>query len=277
MTWSAVVSALDSSELLRSRVSLYRHPLAGRPILWHVVRALLDVSPPPVELRVLHHAGVSVAVGDDGAGPVVYQAVEPGDEALSLRAAVTTPGMKVLVDGAAPLISPATIARLLRAGESGVVTLLDGQDHAERIAVAGEGPAIASADDPRLPAGASRVAPTAAVELLRVVDRHSLGDAAVAVRDRVVRHHETQGATFILPATAWVDVDVRIGADTVIYPGVVLEGVTEIGSECVIGPHSRLVEATVGRGAELKGWNYITRTFVRNHAVLEPYERRGVD
>jgi hypothetical protein len=33
----------------------------------------------------------------------------------------------------------------------------------------------------------------------------------------------------------------------------------------------------VGRGAELKGWNYVSRTTVRNHAVLEAYERRGVD
>ena len=69
----------------------------------------------------------------------------------------------------------------------------------------------------------------------------------------------------------------RIGRDTVIYPGAVLEGMTEIGPECVIGPYSRLVDAQVGRGVELRGWNYVTRTSVRNHAVLEPYVRRGVD
>ena len=56
-----------------------------------------------------------------------------------------------------------------------------------------------------------------------------------------------------------------------------LEGATEIGAECVIGPFSRLVEATVGRGVELRGWNYVAHTSVRNHAVLEPYVRRGVD
>jgi bifunctional UDP-N-acetylglucosamine pyrophosphorylase/glucosamine-1-phosphate N-acetyltransferase len=74
-----------------------------------------------------------------------------------------------------------------------------------------------------------------------------------------------------------VDVDVRIGPDTVIYPGAVLEGQTEIGPECVVGPHSRVIDATIGRGVELKGWNYITRTSIRNHAVLEPYVRRGFD
>lgn len=69
--------------------------------------------------------------------------------------------------------------------------------------------------------------------------------------------------------------DVRIGTDTIIYPGAVLEGATEIGSECVIGPYSRIVESLVGRGAELMGWNYLSRATLRNHAVLEPYVRRG--
>ena len=56
-----------------------------------------------------------------------------------------------------------------------------------------------------------------------------------------------------------------------------LEGATVIGSECVIGPYSRIVEASIGRGVELAGWNYVARTSVRNHAVLEPYARRGLD
>ena len=276
MTWRAVVAALDESELLRSRVSVYRHPLGGRSILWHAVRALLDVDPPPSEVCVLHRAATPLTVDDDWPG-VTFTPVDAGDDSRALRAAVTWPGMTVLVDGAAPLISPQTVARLLRAAEVGVATLRDGREHAGRIAVAGEGPALASADDPRVPQGAARVAPTAPVELIRVSDRHTLSMAAVAVRDRVVRSHEAVGVSFLLPDTTWVDVDVRIGADTLIYPGVVLEGATRIGSECVIGPHTRLIEATIGRGVELKGWNYITRTSVRNHAVLEPYERRGLD
>jgi bifunctional UDP-N-acetylglucosamine pyrophosphorylase/glucosamine-1-phosphate N-acetyltransferase len=75
----------------------------------------------------------------------------------------------------------------------------------------------------------------------------------------------------------WLDVDVRIGPDTLVYPGVVMEGETDVGTGCVIGPHSRLIEATIGGGAELRGWNYVARASVRSHAVLEPYVRRGID
>ena len=59
--------------------------------------------------------------------------------------------------------------------------------------------------------------------------------------------------------------------------GTVIEGATDIGSECVIGPYSRIVESRIGRGAELKGWNYVARTTIRNRAILEPYVRRGFD
>jgi bifunctional UDP-N-acetylglucosamine pyrophosphorylase/glucosamine-1-phosphate N-acetyltransferase len=158
-----------------------------------------------------------------------------------------------------------------------VAGLPDGRDERGYVAVGGEGPALASADDPRNPLIALRIAATSPDELIRVTDRHSLADAAVAIRDRLVRVHEERGVTFILPATIWIDADVRIGADTLVYPGAVLEGQTNIGSECVIGPYSRVVDSTIGKGVELKGWNYVARTSIRNHAVLEPYVRRGLD
>lgn len=277
MTWRAVVAALDEHAAFRSRVSAYLHPLAGRSALWHVVRALLDVAPPPREIVVLHLAGAPAHVDVGAAAPVRFVAVEQGDELRALRAAVTPPGQTVLVDGVAALITQATISRLLRAAEHGLAAVHGDGELTARVAVAGEGPALASAEDPRVPDGAARVAPSTAVELLQVTDRHALSDASLAIRDRLVRRHERAGVSFLLPATTWVDVDVRIGADTLIYPGVVLEGASEIGGECVIGPYSRVVDSVVGRGAELKGWNYLVRAHLRGRAVLEAYARRGDD
>ncbi len=277
MSWSAVISALDDGEAFRSRVSVYLHPLAGRPIVWHVIRTLAQVPDRPTEVIVLYRASQPIALPSDTPVTVRAVAVNAGTEMVSLRAAVTTSGPKVLIDGAAALVEPATIARLLRAGEAGIATLRDERNGARYVAVAGEGPALASQEDPRLPRGAVRVAATTPEELIRIADRHTFSQASLALHDRLVKQHEARGVTFVLPGTTWIDVDVRIGVDTVIYPGVVLEGLTEIGVECVIGPHSRLVEARIGKGVELKGWNYVTRTQIRNHAVLEPYVRRGYD
>lgn len=274
MSWRAVVAALDEGEAFRSRVSMYLHPLAGRPVIWHVMSSLLQTTPAPREVLVLHRADIAVLL-PDLPPKVRYQAVAQGDEQRALRAAVTPAGLTLLVDGSAALLTPATFARLLRAAESGTAAIGAESEHLPRLAVAGEGPALASADDPRHPHGAAWVAASESAEQLRVVDRHALAEAGVTVRDRLVRQHQSRGVSFLLPGTVWMDVDVRIGADTVIYPGVVLEGSTVIGSECVIGPYSRVVEATVGRGAELSGWNAVVRTTVRNQAVLEPFARRG--
>ena len=145
------------------------------------------------------------------------------------------------------------------------------------LAVAGDGAELAALDDPWASGSASLVDAGSRADALRITDRHALSEAATALRDRLVRRHEAAGVTFLLPATSWIDVDVDIGADTMIYPGCVLEGVTTIGAECVIGPHSRVVEATVGRGVELKGWNYVSRVAVRDHAILEAHERRDAD
>lgn len=270
-----MVAALDRGDTFRSRISIYLHPLAGRPIVWHVLRALGDTSPPPDRITLLHRADIAMPLPTTL--PVAAEAVAISEESeiRSLRAALTSPGVKVLVDGGAPLLASTTIARLLRAGDGGLAAIMSHDEVA--LALVGEGPALASAEDPRRPHGVVRVSATEEVERIRVHDRHTLSDAAVAIRDQIVRRHEANGVSFVLPATTWVDADVRIGPDSVIYPGAVLEGHTEIGAECVIGPHSRIVDSTIGRGAELKGWNYVTRTSIRNHAVLEPYVRRGYD
>lgn len=277
MRWRAVVAALDGAELLRSRVSVYLHPLGGRPILWHVVRSLLDVTPAPESVTIVHDEDVAAGLGEALPGVTYAPAPHGGSAAVALRAAIEGHDVLTLVvDGAAPLLAAGTLELLLRQGEQGPVSIPDVAEPGRRLASAAAAGLLLAADDARWLPGAAMLA-TADEERLRIVDRHSLSQAAVAVRDRLIGEHERRGVSFLLPATTWVDVDVRIGPDTIVYPGCVLEGPTVIGSECVIGPHSRLVEATVGGGAELKGWNYVSRSTVRNHAVMEPHERRSID
>ena len=71
--------------------------------------------------------------------------------------------------------------------------------------------------------------------------------------------------------------NVRIGRDSIIYPSVTIEGQSTVGAETVIGPGCRIIDSWIGSGVELKGWNYIAHTSVRNRAILEPYVRRGFD
>jgi bifunctional UDP-N-acetylglucosamine pyrophosphorylase/glucosamine-1-phosphate N-acetyltransferase len=81
--------------------------------------------------------------------------------------------------------------------------------------------------------------------------RVQLEEAARVLRARINREHMLAGVTMIDPAAAYVDVDVAIGYDTVLYPGVVLEGQTRIGARCVLYPGCHLRDTTVGEDTTL--------------------------
>jgi bifunctional UDP-N-acetylglucosamine pyrophosphorylase/glucosamine-1-phosphate N-acetyltransferase len=57
------------------------------------------------------------------------------------------------------------------------------------------------------------------------------------------------GVTLVDPATTYIDVGVRIGADTVLRPMTFLEGDTSIGRRCEIGPSTRLRDTRVADDA----------------------------
>ncbi len=82
-------------------------------------------------------------------------------------------------------------------------------------------------------------------ESLGVNDRVALAQATRLMQQRINEQHMRNGVTLIDPATTYIDTDVKIGADTVIEPGVYLKGKTVIGEDCHIGTHSELVDATL--------------------------------
>ena len=51
---------------------------------------------------------------------------------------------------------------------------------------------------------------------------------------------------------AYIGVDVKIGQDTIIYPGNVIEGDTVIGESCVIYPNSRVNNSIIEEGVEIQ-------------------------
>ena len=79
-----------------------------------------------------------------------------------------------------------------------------------------------------------------------VNDRVQLAALGAELNRRIVTAHQRAGVTITDPATTWIDVDVTIGRDTVVYPGTQLLGATQIGGRCQIGPDTTLTDVTVG-------------------------------
>ncbi|MBM3268112.1 MAG: bifunctional UDP-N-acetylglucosamine diphosphorylase/glucosamine-1-phosphate N-acetyltransferase GlmU [Candidatus Sericytochromatia bacterium] len=84
------------------------------------------------------------------------------------------------------------------------------------------------------------------------------------------------------PATTFIGPRVAIGADTVIEPFTQIHGGSRIGAGCVIGSHSRLVDAVVGNGATVRSSDVVDseigeRTTVGPFARLRDHALVGSD
>ena len=79
-----------------------------------------------------------------------------------------------------------------------------------------------------------------------VDDREQLAFAEAEMRQRINRNWMVAGVRIMAPHSAYIDVSVKLAADVVIHPGVVLRGQTVIAEDAIIGPHTHLVDCVVG-------------------------------
>jgi bifunctional UDP-N-acetylglucosamine pyrophosphorylase/glucosamine-1-phosphate N-acetyltransferase len=108
-------------------------------------------------------------------------------------------------------------------------------------------------------------------EALGVNSRRQLAEVHAALSRAVLLRLMDAGVTVLDPATTWVHDTVEIGPDTVLYPGVTLEGQTRIGSGCVIRGGSRLTDVTVGDGAEVLDHTVATQSAIGARAHVGPF------
>ena len=83
-------------------------------------------------------------------------------------------------------------------------------------------------------------------ETLGVNDRVVLSEAESVMRRRIAEKHMRNGVTIINPDNTYISADAKIGRDTVIQPGTMIEGHTVIGEKCTIGPNSQIVDSEIG-------------------------------
>jgi bifunctional UDP-N-acetylglucosamine pyrophosphorylase/glucosamine-1-phosphate N-acetyltransferase len=112
--------------------------------------------------------------------------------------------------------------------------------------------------------------------------RADLARTTRVVRERINARHLANGVTLDDPDTTYIDVDVRIGRDTVIHPMTFLSGGTRIAKGCEIGPATRIVDSSVGEGAVVqfsvvRGSRIGARAEVGPFAHLRPGTRVGPD
>jgi bifunctional UDP-N-acetylglucosamine pyrophosphorylase/glucosamine-1-phosphate N-acetyltransferase len=108
-------------------------------------------------------------------------------------------------------------------------------------------------------------------EIRGINSRTELAEVSSMIRQQKNEELMAAGVTLIDPATTYVDADVVVGPDTVIYPCVFLEGSTRIGSACEIQSGSRIVNSTIGDRVCVRNHTVVTDSTVESGSFLGPF------
>ncbi len=107
-------------------------------------------------------------------------------------------------------------------------------------------------------------------DLRGVNSRIQLAESEAIFRKRINEKWLLEGVTMIDPSNTYIDKDVVIGSDTIIYPGTTLKGKTVIGEDCEIGPNAHLDNVRVGDGTSIKE-STLKDSEVGNQTTVGPY------
>jgi bifunctional UDP-N-acetylglucosamine pyrophosphorylase/glucosamine-1-phosphate N-acetyltransferase len=109
-------------------------------------------------------------------------------------------------------------------------------------------------------------------EIIGINTRFHLAEAEAAMRARINRAHMLAGVTIVNPAATYIDPDVTIGPDTVVWPNTYLHGKTVIGTGCNIGPNTIAKDTTIGNDCEILA-AVMEKAVVEDNVSIGPFAR----
>lgn len=107
-------------------------------------------------------------------------------------------------------------------------------------------------------------------ELMGVNSRVELSKAEEIMRRRINESHMVNGVTIIDTNSTYIESNVEIGNDTIVYPGTMLQGNTKIGSSCIIGMNSSITNSQIGNYTEVES-STIIDSIVGENTTVGPY------
>jgi bifunctional UDP-N-acetylglucosamine pyrophosphorylase/glucosamine-1-phosphate N-acetyltransferase len=108
-------------------------------------------------------------------------------------------------------------------------------------------------------------------EIRGINSRVELAAVSRIVRDQKNAELMASGVTIEDPATAYVDESVTIGPDTILHPGVSLEGRTVIGAGCEIHTGARIIDSQIGDRVTILNHCVITGSTIADDASVGPF------
>jgi bifunctional UDP-N-acetylglucosamine pyrophosphorylase/glucosamine-1-phosphate N-acetyltransferase len=107
-------------------------------------------------------------------------------------------------------------------------------------------------------------------EILGVNSRVQLAEAEKIMRARINNSHMLNGVTMIDPESVYIEEGVRIGRDTILHPGVVLQGHTVIGESCELLGTTRIRDSQISNSVYIDS-SLIEESIVGEGTHIGPY------
>ncbi len=303
MTTASIILAAGEGTRMRSKYPKVLHPVAGKPMVWHSLKAvehLVDIL--PILIVGFHAEDVMEAMGDKADYVIQSEQLGTGHAVACAQSKLENKADTILVTFAdMPLLrsesiqalinlhqqstSPVTMTsyigeavrefgRVIRDSQGHVTAIVEHADATPeqlaireynlsaycfnaawlwealaKIPVSSKGEyyltdvvALAVEDGYHV---ASYIVEDPA-EAIGPNNRVQLAAAESKMRQRINEKWMLAGVTIINPEVTYIEADVQIGRDTVIYPNSHLRGDTVIGEGCEIGPDTTIIDSTVG-------------------------------
>lgn len=108
-------------------------------------------------------------------------------------------------------------------------------------------------------------------EIRGINSRSELAEVSRLMRQKKNEELMAAGVTLVDPATTYIDPDAEVAPDTVIHPGVVIEGRSRVGTACEILPYVRISESQIGDRVTINSFSVISGAQVAAGASLGPF------
>ncbi len=108
-------------------------------------------------------------------------------------------------------------------------------------------------------------------EIRGINSQTELAEMSTIVRQSKNEELMASGVSLEDPATTYIDDDVSVGADTVIHPGVTLEGRTTVGERCEVHSGVRVVNSSLGDDVTVRNHCVIADSHVASGAQVGPF------
>jgi bifunctional UDP-N-acetylglucosamine pyrophosphorylase/glucosamine-1-phosphate N-acetyltransferase len=107
-------------------------------------------------------------------------------------------------------------------------------------------------------------------EAIGVNTRVHLAEAESVLRRRINRAWMLAGVTIVDPAVTYIEPDVHIGQDTVIWPNTYLQGSTVVGENTVLGPDTIVRDTRIGSHCKIIS-SVLEKSIVEDYVEIGPF------